>query len=281
MDCGKCYDCSFSETCPENTIYKKVWEAKAGEFYDKSHYNTIINESSYSFRIHRGSLYGEKIKYEKILKIIRERDNYPKKIQDTAYWLGRMEKNEKLIEGLASISPSCVILNAEIKNIGDNNKYHSDEINVIDTMIKKLEERKKHHWDAIKSNGDKVEKLEKEIVTQLDKDYEDLKIKCKAEYDGVKFITWAEKMGVKVKSPEKNADLYKVYTVTSPYVPPEKPSEKVVKKAKKEAGDMSPAKPTVTKKKKKPKGEAPVYGDEICGALKLYKNGDDWGGWCQ
>lgn len=47
MDCGKCYDCSFSETCPENTIYKKVWEAKAGEFYDKSHYNTIINESSY------------------------------------------------------------------------------------------------------------------------------------------------------------------------------------------------------------------------------------------
>ena len=27
--------------------YKKVWEAKAGEFYDKEHYNTIIKESSY------------------------------------------------------------------------------------------------------------------------------------------------------------------------------------------------------------------------------------------
>ena len=30
-------------------IYKKVWEAKAGEFYDSSHYDKIISESEYGF----------------------------------------------------------------------------------------------------------------------------------------------------------------------------------------------------------------------------------------
>ena len=49
MDCGKCWDCSMSETCPENIKYKKVWEAKAGEFYDKEHYDTIIKDSCYGF----------------------------------------------------------------------------------------------------------------------------------------------------------------------------------------------------------------------------------------
>ena len=47
MDCGKCFDCSLSEDCPENTRYKKVWEARAGEFYDKEHYDKIINTSQY------------------------------------------------------------------------------------------------------------------------------------------------------------------------------------------------------------------------------------------
>ena len=47
MDCGKCFDCSFSENCPENIKYKKVWEAKVGEFYDKEHYDKIINTSQY------------------------------------------------------------------------------------------------------------------------------------------------------------------------------------------------------------------------------------------
>ena len=49
VDCGECFDCSLSETCPENQRYKKVWEAKAGEFYDIDHYNQIINESQYGF----------------------------------------------------------------------------------------------------------------------------------------------------------------------------------------------------------------------------------------
>ena len=31
------------------TIYDKVWEAKAGEFYDVEHYDKIINESCYGF----------------------------------------------------------------------------------------------------------------------------------------------------------------------------------------------------------------------------------------
>ena len=48
-DCGKCWNCAMSEECPENQRYKKVWEAKAGEFYDKEHYNKIITESQYGF----------------------------------------------------------------------------------------------------------------------------------------------------------------------------------------------------------------------------------------
>ena len=30
---------------PDADIYEKVWEAKAGEFYDKEHYDKIITES--------------------------------------------------------------------------------------------------------------------------------------------------------------------------------------------------------------------------------------------
>ena len=30
-------------------MYSKKWECKVGEFYDISHYDTIINETSYGF----------------------------------------------------------------------------------------------------------------------------------------------------------------------------------------------------------------------------------------
>ena len=62
---------------PDADIYEKVWEAKAGEFYDKEHYDKIINESCYGyyengdilFCFIKGAITEEnRQKYKKIIK---------------------------------------------------------------------------------------------------------------------------------------------------------------------------------------------------------------------
>jgi hypothetical protein len=65
----------FAKT--ESNTYKKIWSARAGEFYDKSHYNKIINESQYGFNengdilfcLIKGAIKTEnRIKYKDIIR---------------------------------------------------------------------------------------------------------------------------------------------------------------------------------------------------------------------
>ena len=242
--------------------------------------------SMYFWRVSRKTLYGEKLYIENRLKVIRNSDDYPNKMNDMAYWLGRQDEMDLRVSNSLS-SPNMVILKKEIDLITENTNHHLEEIKVINTMIKKLKEKKDYHNNRVIKNQKAESNINDKIIQTLDANYEKDLQKARDDYE-TDFYTWGEKLGIPktalAPNGEKDPNLFKAYVSGNPFKPPIKPSEKkVIKKAPKNKGEHAETGgATGDKPKRQPKNPPLATGDNQCIGLKLFKDNEGkWAGWCQ
>ena len=256
-------------------LFLSRWVIKLQRYYLNHHHQTI-----YARRIFKGTIYGDKLFLENRINIIRNADNYPKKIQDLQYYLQRLEVTENKINNLP-LSPEMVIIEEEEKLIEKNIKYHLNEIEELKLKIK-------NHHSSIEKYGDRKEKLKNQkLIVYADKYEEDCK---KAEHGYAEaFVAWCASIGVPAVTAngDRNEDLYKAFNHTNPYVKPPNPADKLSRKPKKAVKKSSPKtittkKSTGDKKEPKPKKCITVPADKRCKARKLFRDDTgQWGCWGQ
>jgi hypothetical protein len=205
-----------------------------------------------------------------------------------SYWLSRLDALTEKINSSVS-SPKMVILKQEIEHIQGNSAYHQSEINVINKEIEALKEKQAYHLTTIAHNGQQVEKINNKIISVIDAEYDTTLKKARDDYETA-FFTWGAGLGIPLTAlapkGKNDPNLFKAYVSGNPFKPPPRPSDKLVKKPK------APTKPKAPehvgeggdKKKKAPPQPKAETSDDLCVALKLFK--DDgapkgWGGWCQ